>query len=128
MKAASPPAEPPATISRKLRLVTKAGTTWPASREVTLTVPGTGHGLAIVTYCGDGLAERLAQKLWVNGRPAGTSGCSFPRTAREGSFTYLGKRVPTGKTVTIKVRLVLPFPEYLRRPGTLTVAVYAGDL
>ncbi|GAA3112592.1 hypothetical protein [Nonomuraea salmonea] len=47
---------------------------------------------------------------------------------RGGGFLYLGKRLLSGKTTTIRVRLETSIPEYLRRPGTLTVAVYAGDM
>ncbi|MFI7640486.1 hypothetical protein [Nonomuraea sp. NPDC049400] len=67
--------------------------TWPGTREVTLTVPNRGRGLAIVTYCGDGLAERLSHKLWVNGRPVkGSDNCSAPPTGRGSGFLHLGKR------------------------------------
>ncbi|MEV5560818.1 hypothetical protein AB0L44_44900 [Nonomuraea wenchangensis] len=127
MRTASPPVEPPATLSKDLRLVAKGSTTWPGTREVTLTVPNRGRGLALVTYCGDGLAERLSQKLWVNGRLVkGLMSCSF--SPRGAGFLLLGKRLSSKKTTTIRVRLETSIPEYQRRPGTLTMAVYEGDL
>ncbi|MGW2161087.1 hypothetical protein [Nonomuraea sp. NPDC001699] len=126
MRTASPPVEPLAKIGKELSLVAKGSATWPGTREVTLTVPNRGHGLAIVTYCGDGLAERLSRKLWVNGRLEDSGVCSFPPSGA--GFLHLGKRPSSEKTTTIRVRLETSIPEYLRRPGTLTVAVYDGDL
>ncbi|MEV1242712.1 hypothetical protein [Nonomuraea sp. NPDC049750] len=107
-------------------MVAKGSATWPSTREVTLTVRNRGRGLAIVTYCGDGLAERLSQRLWVNGRLVkGPTHCSFPPGA---GYLDMGKRPRSEKTTTVRVRLETSIPEYLRRPGTLTVAVYDGDL
>ncbi|MDA0631929.1 hypothetical protein OUY22_00755 [Nonomuraea sp. MCN248] len=124
MRTASPPVEPPAKMGKNFSLVAKGSTTWPSTREVTLTVPNRGRGLAIVTYCGDGLAERLSQKLWVNGRLVKSStDCSAGA-----GYLDMGKRPRSEKTTTIRVRLETSIPEYLRRPGTLTVAVYDGDL
>ncbi|MEU7858514.1 hypothetical protein [Nonomuraea sp. NPDC049141] len=129
MRTASPPVDPPAKIGKDLSLVTKGSTTWPGTREVTLTVPNRGRGLAIVTYCGDGLAERLNQKLWVNGRPVkGSIDCSAPPTTSGAGYLDMGKRPRSEKTTTIRVRLETSIPEYLRRPGTLTLAVYDYDL
>lgn len=129
MRTASPPVDPPAKIGEDLSLVTKGSATWPGTREVTLTVRNRGRGLAIVTYCGDGLAERLSHKLWVNGRLVKSlTLCSAPPTTRGAGFLHMGKRPRSEKTTTIRVRLETSIPEYLRRPGTLTVAVYDGDL
>ncbi|HUP99572.1 MAG TPA: hypothetical protein VM093_03850 [Aeromicrobium sp.] len=130
-KVASPPVEPPVTIGRKLNLITKGSATWPASREVTVTLPAKGRNLAIVVYCGGDLAERMPAKLWVNGRLLkGLAYCGFPPTAMVATFTSWGrgKRSLDDETVTIKVRLGAPIPEYLRRSGTLTVAVYNSDI
>ena len=127
MRTASPPVDPPAKIGEKLNLVTKGSATWPGTREVTLTVRNRGRGLAIIIYCGDGLAERLTSEVWVNGRLRSPALCSAPPT-RETGFRHMGKRPRGEKTTTIRVRLETPIPEYLRRPGTLTVAVYEDDL
>ncbi|NUW45008.1 hypothetical protein [Nonomuraea rhodomycinica] len=127
MRAPAPPVEPPAKIREGLDLVTRRSVTWPGAREVTLTVPNTGRTLAVVAYCGDNLGERLLQQLWVNGRmEKGAIDCSIPPGARGLGFTVLGKRPQAEKTVTVKVRVTAPVPEYLLRPGTLTVAVYDG--
>ncbi|MEV4807778.1 hypothetical protein AB0K18_47960 [Nonomuraea sp. NPDC049421] len=127
MKTASPPAEPPAKLGKELNLAAKATTTWPDSREVTVTVPNRGLGLAVATYCGDGLGDRLSRKVWVNGRLI-KGGIDCSSKPGGGGFLYLGKRLLSGKTTTIRVRLETSIPEYLRRPGSLTVAVYAGDM
>ncbi|MEU8401103.1 sigma factor [Nonomuraea sp. NPDC048892] len=89
----APPVEPPATISAgSLHLVTKGSATWPGTREVTLTVPDRGRRVAIVTYCGDGLAGRLTTDVWVNGRPIkGPHDCAAPPTpAGPGSSSWAG--------------------------------------
>ncbi|MEU1722657.1 hypothetical protein [Nonomuraea sp. NPDC005692] len=129
MRTASRPVEPPAKIGETLNLVTKGSATWPGTREVTLTVRNRGRGLAIVTYCGDGLTERLSNKMWVNGRlHQSPLPCSAPPTTRLAGYVHIGKRPRGEKTTTIRVRLETSIPEYLRRPGTLTVAVYDDDL
>jgi hypothetical protein len=129
MRTASPPVEPSAKIGQDLSLVAKDSATWPGTREVTLTVPNRGLGLAIVTYCGDGLGERLSQKLWVNGRLVqGSVSCSAPVDGRGTGLLDLGKRPRSEKTTTVRVRLETSIPEYQRRPGTLTVAAYDGHL
>ncbi|MEV0310127.1 hypothetical protein [Nonomuraea fuscirosea] len=128
-KAPAPPVEPPAKISENLHLVTKASATWPGTREVTLTVPNRGRTVAIVTYCGDGLTERLTTDMWVNGRPIkGPHQCSAPPTRRGAGYFGLGRQPRGEKTLTIRVRLEAPIPGYLRRAGTLTVAAYDGRI
>ena len=126
----APPVEPPATISAgSLHLVTKGSATWPGTREVTLTVPDRGRRVAIVTYCGDGLAGRLTTDVWVNGRPIkGPHDCAAPPTPRGTGFLVLGRQPRGEKTLTIRVRLEAPIPGYRQRAGTLTVAAYDGTL
>ncbi|MEV5892206.1 hypothetical protein [Nonomuraea fuscirosea] len=128
-RAPAPPVEPPAKISQNLHLVTKGSATWPGTREVTLTVPNRGRTVAIVTYCGDGLAERLTTNVWVNGRPIkGPHDCAAPPTPRGTGFLVLGRQPRGEKTLTIRVRLETPIPDYRRRSGTLTVAAYDGSM
>ncbi|WP_329089568.1 hypothetical protein [Streptosporangium sp. NBC_01469] len=129
MKAASPPAEPPAAFGGRppeFNLITKKSDTWPAAREVTITVPNTGRPLAFMAYCGGDIAGRLTSEVRVNGRLIkGFLGCPAAPTNRGGGYTDLGGPKPRSqKTVTIQVRLVAKIPEYRQRPGTLTVAVY----
>ncbi|MFF0312657.1 hypothetical protein ACFYSC_34965 [Streptosporangium sp. NPDC004379] len=124
-RTASPPVDPPAKIGKDLSLTAKGSATWPGTREVTLTVPNRGRSLAVVTYCGDDLAERLRHEVWVNGRPVkGFLVCS---ALPESGYLHLGKRPSGEKTTTIRVHLETSIPQYLRRPGTLTVAVYDGE-
>ncbi|MEW9528718.1 hypothetical protein [Microbispora sp. NPDC049125] len=129
MKAASPPAEPPPAIGgrpHEFTLVAKKSITWPAAREVTITVPNRGRSLAFVAYCGGDIARRLIQEVRVNGRPVkGSTTCIAGTADRRIPFTDLGGPKPRSqKTVTIQVRLVAKIAEYRQRPGTLTVAVY----
>ncbi|MEV4176018.1 MULTISPECIES: hypothetical protein [unclassified Nonomuraea] len=125
MKAASSAAEPRAKIGKDLSLVTKGSAIWPGSREVTLTVPNRGRTLAVLAYCGDGLAGRLPLQVRVNGHLVkGISSCAAPPTGPEVGSMAMARRPLSEETLTITVRLVAPMPEYLQRPGTLTVALY----
>ncbi|WP_336210942.1 hypothetical protein [Nonomuraea sp. LPB2021202275-12-8] len=128
LKAAPTPVEPPAKFSRQpeFRLVTKKTVTWPAAREVEVTVPYTGRQLALMAYCGGGIAGRLDREDRVNGRPTKTAViCESPPDGRGFGYAVLGTRtLPAKGPVTIQVRVKARIPEYLRRPGTLTVAVY----
>ncbi|GAA0402493.1 hypothetical protein Acor_67860 [Acrocarpospora corrugata] len=125
MKAASPPAEPPAGFGG-YTLITKKSITWPAVRELTVTVPNEGRSMAFLTYCGGDVAGRLAQEVRVNGRLIKSSiVCSASPADRGIVFTTLGGPRPRSqKTVTIQVRLVAKVPDHQHRPGALTVAVY----
>ncbi|MFI6635856.1 sigma factor [Nonomuraea fuscirosea] len=128
-RAPAPQVEPPAKISKDLHLVTQGSTTWPGSREVTLTVPNRGRNVALVIYCGDGLTERLTTDVWVNGRQIrGPQRCSAPPTRRGVGYLGLGRQPRGEKTLTIRVRLGTPIPDYRRRSGTLTVAAYDGRM
>jgi hypothetical protein len=132
MKTPAPPVAPPKAFGGPLgdeyRLVATHSVTWPATREVTLTVPATGRAPVLMVYCGDGIARRLSEEIFVNGRLEKElrGDCAAPPTTHSQGYTVLGrKNLPgPGGTTTIKVRVSSPIPEYERRPGTLTVAVY----
>jgi len=127
-KAAPAPVEPPAAFSRKpeFRRIAAKTVTWPAEREITLMVPHTGRQLAVLTYCGGGIAGRIDQENWVNGRAEkSTVHCGNPPPRGRGfNYSILGKPPAGEKTVTLRIRISATIPEYLRRTGTLTVAVY----
>ncbi|MEV0622983.1 hypothetical protein AB0I81_57365 [Nonomuraea sp. NPDC050404] len=118
--------EPPATIGT-WRLLGKAKGTWPATREVTITVPNTGRPMALVTYCGGDINRRLMLETRVNGRLSNHRvGCVKPGIIqddgpRNGYATLDGDRKAT---TTVKVRLVTEVSDYRHRPGLLTAAVY----
>ncbi|NJP95933.1 hypothetical protein HCN51_41965 [Nonomuraea sp. FMUSA5-5] len=129
MPPAPAPVAPPKTFGGAppdYRLVGSASAVWPAAREVTVSVPPPGGQWALVIYCGGGLGGRLTGEVYVNGRPQNMeSYCPEPPSADRVGFSMLGaaRPGPDGK-VTVRVRLSSAIPEYQRRPGTLTVAVY----
>ncbi|MFD0468335.1 hypothetical protein ACFQ0B_08485 [Nonomuraea thailandensis] len=132
MKKPAPPVAPPKMFGGpagdEYRLVATQSVTWPAAREVTLTVPATGRAPVLMVYCGGGIARRLNEEIFVNGRleKALRGECAAPPSTHSRGYTILGrKNLPgPGGTATIKVRVSSPISEYERRPGTLTVAVY----
>ncbi|MER6952190.1 hypothetical protein ABT294_50090 [Nonomuraea sp. NPDC000554] len=128
IKAASRPAEPPARLGRRspeFTLLAKKTITWPRDREVTISVPNRGRMMAFMEYCGDDLAGRLVPEVpegRVNGRVVVVP--PFCPEVLTSGYTELGTHPRSQKTVTIRVRLIAKVPEYLRRPGTMTLAVY----
>ncbi|GIH91140.1 hypothetical protein ACFFMN_09110 [Planobispora siamensis] len=125
MRASAPAPEPPMTFGtgdERFELVDSRTVTWPASREATLTFPNPGRPLAIVTSCGGDLSGGVVKEVGVGARTLRGS-CLRPQE-RVGGYTYFPSPKGTGR-VTVRVRLRAIITEYLRRPGTLTVAVYA---
>lgn len=129
MAAAPRPAEPPKSFGRRpeFTLLEKKSVTWPAAREVTVTVPNTSRRVAIIAFCDGDIAARFTLDGRVNGRLTMLGRlCGRMPNPDRGGYGTLGSEQPRGKTVTISVRVKTDIPEYLRRPGTLTLAVYQG--
>ncbi|WP_283138882.1 hypothetical protein [Rhizohabitans arisaemae] len=129
MKAPPPVLEPPAVRKNKrgeteMTLIGKKSVTWPSSREVTITVPNTGKRILVVVNCRGDIVNRLTVESRVNRRPLYDLG-----NCRDGFPTSIGGTIPekvpsSEKTVTFQIRLAPGVPEYLRRPGTITLALF----
>ncbi|WP_283138879.1 hypothetical protein [Rhizohabitans arisaemae] len=129
LKAAPKAVEPPAVRKypgqASSTLIAKKSITWPDSREVTLTVPKPNQSILVDVNCQGSIAHRIKDELRVNGRLINLfSWCSYSRARLGGGFVLYKDQLGNKKTVTIKIRLVTDIPDYRKRSGTVTLAVY----
>ncbi|WP_204030990.1 hypothetical protein, partial [Sinosporangium siamense] len=110
------------------KVLDKQSITWPQAREITLDVPYTKKVAGLVIACSGGIAHRSRTDVWVNGRKLPGSNVCASRP-KDGSYTFTILRpdvVAGGGRLKVQVRLRTDRPEYLRRSGRMTVAVYGN--
>ncbi|MEU7895529.1 hypothetical protein AB0B45_22060 [Nonomuraea sp. NPDC049152] len=123
-----------ATFSRaagvvRVNRVTEGGS-WMADRadyDAFVAAPNTSRRVRIIAFCDGDIAARFTLDARVNGRLTMLGRlCGRVPNPDRGGYGTLGSERLRGKTVTISVRVKTDIPEFLRRPGTLTLAVYQG--
>ncbi|WP_204027899.1 hypothetical protein, partial [Sinosporangium siamense] len=132
--AVAAPAPPPPKVPRSLlsgpegKILAKQSITWPQAREITLDVPYTKKVAGLVIACSGGIAHRSRTDVWVNGRKLPDSfDCNPP--PKDGGYPFAILRpdvVAGGGRLKVQVQLRTDRPEYLRRSGSMTVAVYGN--